>query len=110
MEEACRAVERRQLFCSVVEDTVMNTVSRNGFEAGSWKELYHAAICEADLKKLPERIAAAEAALVLRSRELFYAAGDDADEGESLDYAMYILHALDSSLRRRKPGVDSSAA
>ena len=88
----------------------MNTVTRKGLEAGSWKDLYHAAIYEPDLKKLPERLAAAETALVLRAREMFYTAEDDADEGENLDYAMYVLHALSRSLRRSPPGIHSRAA
>jgi hypothetical protein len=40
---------------------------------------------------------------------LFYTAEDDAEEGESLDYAMYILHALSSSLKRRPTLIDSKA-
>jgi hypothetical protein len=87
----------------------MNTALRKDLEANSWKDLYHAAIYEPDLNQLPERIAAAEAALVLRARELFYTAEDDAEEGESLDYAMYILHALSSSLKRRPTLIDSKA-
>ena len=46
------------------------------------------------LNKLPERIDEAEAALVISARELFHTAGDSAEEGESLDDAMCILHAL----------------
>lgn len=88
----------------------MNTVTCKGLEVGSWKDLYHAAIYEPDLKKLPERLAAAETALVLRARELFYTAEDDADEGESLDHAMCILHALSRSLRRSPPGIHSKRA
>ena len=88
----------------------MDTVSCRGLGTGSWKDLYHDAIYEPDLKKLPERLAAAETALVLRARELFYTAEDDADEGESLDYAMYVLHALSRSLRRSPPGIHSREA
>ena len=29
-----------------------------GLDAQSWKDLYHAAMCESDVNKLPERIAA----------------------------------------------------
>jgi hypothetical protein len=71
------------------------------FDTGSWKDLYQAAIVESDLSVLPGRIADAEAALVTRARELFYAAGSDGEEAESLDNAMCILHALRSSLKRR---------
>jgi len=66
-----------------------------------WKELYQAAISEPDLNKLPERLSSAEAAVVARARELFYTIGDDGEEGESLDYAMCILHTLRESLNRR---------
>jgi hypothetical protein len=71
----------------------------------SWKELYQAAIMEPNLQQLPERIAAAESALVLRARELFYATGNEAEEGESLDDAMCILHALRNSLKHRPSSV-----
>ena len=71
------------------------------------KESYQAVILEPDLNKLPERIAEAETALTLRARELFYATEDDAAEGESLDDAMCILHALTSSLKRRATAIQT---
>ena len=49
----------------------MNTASCVSFYTQSWKDLYQAAIHESD--QLPERIADAETALVMRTRELFYA-------------------------------------
>lgn len=67
----------------------------------TWKDLYHAAIHESDLNKLPERITDAEIALVLRARELFYTSDDRIGEEESLDDAMCILHALRNSLKHR---------
>jgi hypothetical protein len=48
-----------------------------------------------------EGLSDAEAALVARARELFYTGGDDGEEGESLDYAICIVHALRESLSRR---------
>ena len=78
----------------------MNTDPCKGFKAVSWKDLYQTAIREPDLKKLPERIAEAEAALVMRARELLDGAEDDWEEVESVNDAMYILHALSRSLRR----------
>ena len=39
-----------------------------------WRQLYRAALSEIDKSKLPERIAEAEKAVVLRARELFQAA------------------------------------
>jgi len=83
----------------------MNSAVCKGLDTGSWKDLYQAAIFESDLNKLPERIAEAEAALVICARELFYTVGDDAEEGESLDDAMCILHALRSSLKHRPTAV-----
>jgi len=72
-----------------------------GLTTQPWKELYHAAMSEPDLTKLPDRLSDAEAALIARARELFYAGGGDGEEGESLDYAMCIVHALRESLSRR---------
>jgi hypothetical protein len=72
-----------------------------GLTTQPWKELYHAAMCEPDLNKLPQRLSDAEAALVARAQELIYAGGDDGEEGESLDHATCIVHALRESLSRR---------
>ena len=83
----------------------MNTAVCKGRDTESWKDLYQAAIFEPDLNKLPERIDEAEAALVTCARELFYAVGGDAEEGESLDHAMCILHALRSSLKQRPTAI-----
>ncbi len=58
-----------------------------------WRQLYRAALSEIDKSKLPERIAEAERAVVLRARELFQAAGDNGEETEALDDVMYALHA-----------------
>jgi hypothetical protein len=77
----------------------MNTDPCRGFKAVSWKDLYQTAMHERDLKKLPERIAEAEAALVVRARELSHAAENECEEVESVNDAMYILHALSMSLR-----------
>ena len=59
--------------------------------------VYRAALSEIDKNKLPERIAEAERAVVLRARELFQAAGDNGEETEALDDVMYALHALRSN-------------
>jgi hypothetical protein len=73
----------------------------NAHPNSTWKDLYHAAIHESDLNKLPERITDAEIALVLRARELFYTSDYRIGEEESLDEAMCILRALRSSLKHR---------
>jgi hypothetical protein len=79
----------------------MNIAVCKGLDTRSWKDLYQAALSEADLNKLPERISEAETALAIHARELFYTEGENIDERESLDYAMDILRALRSSLKRR---------
>jgi hypothetical protein len=61
------------------------------------------------VNKLPERIADAEAVLVMRARELFYTSGDRFEEEESLDDAMCVLNALRSSLKRRPSAIQSTS-
>ena len=73
---------------------IMNTGSSISLNSRAWKDLYKAALFEVDKTRLPERMAQAEKAVVLRARELFYAAGDNIEEGQALDDAMYTLHAL----------------
>jgi len=87
----------------------MNTATCSNPYTSPWKDLYHAAIHESDLTRLPERITDAEAALVMRARELSYASGDKMDEEESLDDAMCILRALRSSLKHRPTAFQSAA-
>jgi hypothetical protein len=86
------------------EVAIMGAGTSKTLYTPSWKELYQLAVYEPDLTKLPERIADAEAALVLRARELFYSSGNGVEE-ESLDDAMYILHALRNSLDRRSRSI-----
>ena len=85
-------------FCEYCHDY---HVTHSCLKIQSWKDLYQAALGESDLNRLPERIEDAEAAIAIRARELFYAVGDEAEEGESLDDALCILRALRSSLKRR---------
>jgi hypothetical protein len=77
-----------------------------------WRNLYVAALFESDSSVLPERIAKAEAALVRRARELFYAPGDHIEEEQALDDAMYALQALRSTYQfaRLNTGSDGAAA
>lgn len=67
----------------------------------SWRDLYRAALLEMDGARVPERIAEAEKALLVRARELFSAAGDNVEEEEMLDDAMYGLDALRGTLKYR---------
>jgi hypothetical protein len=71
----------------------------NSPDSKYWRQLYRAALFEIDDSKLPARIAEAEKAVVLRARELFKAAGDNKEEIEALDHAMYALHALRSNYK-----------
>jgi len=75
-----------------------------------WKRLYTAALFELDSSKLPERIAQAEAALIVRARELFHASGDNIEEEEALDDAMYALRALRNTCQCPRPAVESNRA
>ena len=66
-----------------------------------WPQLYKAALFESDANKVSDRIAEAEAALVARARELFHSAGDNIEEEQVIDDAMYALHALRSAMKGR---------
>ena len=67
-----------------------------------WRELYKAALSEIGKSNLQDRIAEAEKAVVLRARELFKTAGENAEETEVLDDVMYALHALRSNRQMRQ--------
>jgi hypothetical protein len=67
-----------------------------------WRALYNAALSEIGNSKLPQRIAEAEKAVVLRARELFQAADDNGEEKEALEDAMYALHALGSNCQMQQ--------
>jgi hypothetical protein len=54
-----------------------------------------------DASKVSDRIAEAETALVIRARELVDSAGDNIEEEQAVDDAMYALHALRSALKCR---------
>lgn len=71
---------------------MQSSVSRSVGE--NWRQLYVAAVMEADRSKLPTCIAEAEKAVVVRARELFHSAGDHIEEAQALDETMYALHAL----------------
>jgi hypothetical protein len=71
----------------------------------NWKELYRAALFEADSNRLSQRIALAERALAARARELFYAGGEDLQERVAIDAAisaLQTLHATTTGERERK--------
>ena len=76
----------------------------------AWRRFYTAALFEVDGDRLPERIAQAETALIVRARELFHSPGDNIEEEQALDDAMYALHALRSTYQCPRPTVESSRA
>jgi hypothetical protein len=73
-----------------------------------WQALYKAALFESDRDKAAQRIAEARTALVRRARELFQAGGDNIEEEQALDDALYALHALETCLQLS--GTDAAAA
>ena len=60
----------------------MNTPICRDLKTQSWKDLYQAALGEPDLNRLPGRINDAEAAIVIRARQLFYVVGDAQKRGK----------------------------
>jgi hypothetical protein len=60
----------------------------------AWHALYQAALFETDRDKIPERIAAAESAILARVKELFVIKSDHMEEDQILDDALYALRAL----------------
>ena len=60
----------------------------------AWRDLYLAALFEADSARLPERIAEAEYALNVRDHELWYSGSDHKGEKHALTSAMRALEAL----------------
>jgi hypothetical protein len=81
---------------------MMSTSVRKSPDSRHWRELYKAALSEIGKNKLPERIAEAKKAVVLRARELFQAAGDNGEETEALEDVMHALHALRSHCQMRQ--------
>lgn len=67
-------------------------------QAKDWRKLYVAALLEGDRDKIPTLITTAERAIVQRARDLFNAAGDNIEEEQGLEDALYALHALKSCL------------
>jgi hypothetical protein len=76
---------------------IMSTGISKSPDSRYWRQLYRAALSEIDKSKLPERVAEAEKAVVLRARELFQAAGDNGEETEAPVEVMYALHAFRSN-------------
>ena len=72
-----------------------------------WRDLYLAALFEADPTKLLERIMAAEHALNLRDRQLWYSGGDHTREKLALTGAMRALEALRNIHQYPRPALSA---
>jgi hypothetical protein len=83
---------------------VMNTSTLGPPYRRVWAQFYRAALFELDANKVSDRIADAETALVERARQLFYSAGDNIEEEQAVDDAMYALRALRSAWKGRPNG------
>ena len=69
--------------------------SRNAQNAAAaWHTLYQAALFETNRQMIPERIAEAERAILIRVKELFQVQTDHVEEDQILDDALYALRAL----------------
>jgi hypothetical protein len=66
--------------------------------AWGWRDPYVAALMEADNDRMSVRITDAERVMLERARELFQASGDNIQEEEALDDALYALRALKTCL------------
>lgn len=75
----------------------MNTSVATFLANQNWKELYKAALFEADGRKLPERITHAQCALAMRARELFYTDKEHFQERFAIDAAISALQSLRST-------------
>ena len=66
--------------------------------AWGWRDLYVDALMEADNDRMSIRITNAERVMLDRAKELFQASGDNIQEEEALDDALYALRALKTCL------------
>ena len=73
-----------------------------------WRELYRAALFETDKQNILSRIDQAEIALRLRGRELFETAGDNDEEAEAVDDALYALRALRNCLKMKTSELEAA--
>jgi len=72
---------------------------RSSSKDARWRALYTAALFENDRSKIPGLISEAEAEIVKRTHMLFGAPGDNIDEADALDDALYMLRAFKNCLK-----------
>lgn len=72
----------------------MSSYVLSSLEAAPWRALYKAALFEVDRTKLPERIAEAEKALLIRARELFKENKGCIEEKEAVENTLFALRAF----------------
>lgn len=77
----------------------MNTTVAASPTYKNWRELYKAAVFEADRGRLSESIALAEWALAIRSRELFNPDEEHLQERLAVDAAISVLQTLRSTTK-----------
>ena len=70
-------------------------------QAWAWKDLYIAALMEADTARMSARITDAERVIVERARHLSNCSKDNIQEEEAMDDALYALRALKTCLQLR---------
>jgi hypothetical protein len=90
----------------------MNTGISGSSYKRVWRQFYEAALFELDASKVLDRLAEADKALATRARELFYAAGDNIEEEQAVDDAVYALHvrsALKCRLNEKNTSQDLAA-
>jgi len=77
----------------------MNPAFPPSLNRPDWRTLYRAAILETNKSVLPQRVSEAEEAVLSRGREIFYdrATGEDLEEKEALEDALYALRAFRTS-------------
>ena len=81
----------------------MATAGNVPSQVWAWRDLYLNALMEANMEankeKTPGRIADAEQAILNRAKELFKTPGDNIQEEEALDDALYALRVLKNCLQ-----------
>jgi hypothetical protein len=66
-----------------------------------WKILYRAAVFERDKKIVRTRLSDAEEAIIARARQLLHATGDNIEERDALEDALYALRAFRSAWQHK---------